>query len=262
MHRLFEYPVQDSDEISALRCDLATEDDQVALGLALAKAGCSYEASHYLRQTRKRWAGGPDADIAKTALAAQTWWNKTWRDIARAMQIHQLEAAVKLISDNLVHQWDQPALLLHLSSIARDREDWPIARHLLDRVVYLSDRGLPKMDMAAFSYAAQAGRLDLLAEASDTDAALANYQALEPNPGNAMAHQILGARLLALAGRADEAMAALADILVTARTARKGYSREIRENFVLSAPELTELRRRPDWSQLLDDPVSYSEQKV
>lgn len=260
MHRLTEYTVQDSDEISALRCDLEAEDRQVALGLALAKAGCSYEAAHFLRPTRKRWAGGPEADVAATALAALTWWNKTWRDIARSMQNNHAEAALKLVGDNLVHQWDQPALLLHLSSIARDRQDWPVARHLLDRVVYLSDRGLPKVDMAAFAYAASAGLLDVLAASGDTAAALAKYHALAPNPGNAMAHQILGARLLALAGHEDAAMAALADILVTARSARKCYSRDIRENFVLSAPELTKLRERPDWARLLDDPVAYAEQ--
>ena len=258
MHRLLEFSVQDTDEISALRGDLANTDQQVALGLALAKAGCSYEAAHYLRPTRKRWAGGPAADVAATALAAQTWWNKTWRDIARAMQNNQVEAALELVGDNLVHQWDQPALLLHLSSIARDREDWPIARHLLDRVVYLSDRGVPKMETTAFAYAARAGMMDILAASGDVDAALADYQALTPNPGNAMAHQILGARLLALAGHEEAAMAALADILVTARSARKGYSRDIREDFVRNAPELTDLRKRSDWSRLLDDPVAYS----
>jgi hypothetical protein len=97
-----------------------------------------------------------------------------------------------------------------------------------------------------------------LAASGDADAALAEYQKLSPSHGNTMAHEILGARLLALAGQDAAAMAALAEILITARTARKGYSRDIREDFVARAPELAKLRNRRDWTDLLADPAAYS----
>ncbi|MGI9388688.1 MAG: hypothetical protein ACR2O1_01415 [Boseongicola sp.] len=258
MHRLLELPVADTAEISELRRTLKTEEQKVALGLALAGEGCSLEASFYLRPTRKIWSGGPDADNANAALAAQSWWNKTWRDIARAMQSGQVDAALKLIGDNAVHQWDQPALLLHLASIARDRNELGFAGHLLQRVLYLADRGLPKTEMSAFEYVARAGLIDVLAASGKLNEALDEYEVLSPNHGNAMAHELQGARLLALAGRDDAALAAIAAILVTARAARAGYGREIREDFVAKAPELTKLRDHPDWAELLDDPASFA----
>ncbi|MGI9395355.1 MAG: hypothetical protein ACR2OY_11965 [Boseongicola sp.] len=260
MHRLLEFPVADSVAISELRKTLDTEEQRVALGLALARAGCSLEASYYLRPTRKTWSGGPDADDAKMALAAQTWWNKTWRDIARAMQSGRAEAALELIGDNSINLWDQPALLLHLGSIARDRNELALAEHLLQRVVYLAERGLPKTEMSAFEYVARAGLIDVLAASGNLADALVEYDVLSPNQGNAMAHELQGARLLALAGHDEAAMAALAAILVTARATRKGYGREIREDFVAMAPELAKLRDRPDWAELMDDPAGYSKQ--
>ena len=258
MHRLLEFPVKDPAVISALRKKSESDEQRVALGLALARAGCSYEASYYLRPTRKIWSSRSDADDAKAALAAQTWWNKTWRDIAQAIQNKQAKTALTLIGDNCVQQWDQPALLVHLSSIARDGGDLAMAKHLLERVGFLADRGLPKMEMSAFDYVARAGLIDILAASGDAVAALAEHNALSPNHGNAMAHELLGARLLTLAGQDDAAMAALADILVTARTTRKGYSRDVREDFVANAPELAALRDRPDWAELLGDPFAYS----
>lgn len=258
MHRLLDFPVKDQAEISALRLTTDNDDQRTALGLALARAGCSNEASYYLRPNRKLWSNGPESDDAKAALAAQTWWNKSWRQIARSMQAGQAEAVLALVADHALLQWDQPALLLHLASIAGDRKDWALARQLLRRVIYLADRGLPKQEMKAFEYSARAGLIDVLASSKDPVAALTEYRKLTPNHGNAMAHELLGARLLALSGQDAAAMVALADILVTARTARKGYSRDFREDFVAHALELAHLRDRADWSDLLTDPSEYS----
>lgn len=262
MHRLLDFPLKDLAEISDLRGLLDTDERRVALGLALARTGCSFEASYYLRPTRKLWSGGEDARDAKSALEAQTWWNKTWRDIARAMQDGQAKEAMTLIGDHAVRQWDRPALLLHLASIARDNDDLALAKHLLERVGYLADRGLPKSDMSAFYYVARAGLIDVLAASGDPIAALAEYDKTSPTHGNAMAHELLGARLLSFAGQDDAAMAALAAILITARTGRKGYSRDIREDFVARAPELATLRNRPDWANLLRDPAGHSTRRA
>ena len=254
--RLLELPLEDTPDIRTLRND-ASEAGQVQLGLALAGAGCTCEAAALLRPLRGLWAKSPHEEAAKAALAEQTWYNKTWRDVAHAMRAGRHGDALALVGDRAARQWDQPALLLHLASVAREGGDLAMARHLLSRVAYLADRGIPRMDMAAFAYVARAGLIDVLADAGEVDAALDEHRRTEPNHGNAMAHEIQGIRLLALAGRAEEAMEAAARCLVTAREARKGFSREMREDFVTGSPELAALRERGDWPAMFDDPKGW-----
>lgn len=252
MQRLLEFDLHDNKDIGAHR-----KGDAQALGLALARAGCGVEAARILRPLRKSWADHESADAGKAALEAVAWWNKNWRDMAQARQAGRHDDVLALVGDRHLVLWDQPALLLHLAAIAEARANHALARHLLRRVVYLSDRGLPKMDMRPFRYAAEASLVDVLMSEGDLSAAKKAYQALTPNPGNAMAHQIQGAELLALSRQDGEAMCALADILVTANTGRKGWSADIRREFVDRSERLARLRSRGDWPAMLSDPADY-----
>ena len=252
MDQLLDYPLTDSALITDLR-----NGDSVLLGLALAEAGCSVEAVQLLRPTRKKWKDDPKAAIGRMALDAITWWNETWRDFAQAMQVDKFDDAKELVGDRYGMLWDQPALLLHLSRIARADRKSSLAGHLLARVLYLCDRGLPKTDMTAFRYAAEAARVDLLIEAGDFDAAMKAYEALAPNQGNAVGHALQGAGLLALCGRDEEAMIAVAEIQLTAMRDRKGWSADLRRDFVESEPDLARLRKRPDWAGMVSDPADY-----
>ena len=125
----------------------------------------------------------------------------------------------------------------------------------------LAERGLPKMDMTAFTYVSQAALIDVLLLRGKAKAALAAHEALVANPGNAMAHELQKARALVANKQEDDAMRCIAGMLITAEKHRKGYSRVIRLEFIDAATELDRLRRRPDWQSLLDDPALYRRSK-
>ncbi len=113
------------------------------------------------------------------------------------------------------------------------------------------------MEMKAFAYAADAHLVDVRAARGNFDGALAAYDTLTPNPGNAMAHQIQGAHLAALAGHDDAALSRIAEIIVTAESERKGYSRDMRLKFVDNDPALAALRERSDWAALRSNPKAW-----
>lgn len=261
MQRLIDLPLDDPEPIAAARAALAAApgDDEaaVALGLVLAGAGCTYEAAHLLRPRRKMWKDADGAEAAKAALDAQAWWNKNWREFAQLSQAGRKDDALALLGGRAADYWDLPPLLMHLGGFAAKAGDPDLAEHIFRRIAGLADRGLPKMEMAAFAYASRASLIDLLAERGDTAAALAAYAGIRPNPGNAMAHELQGARLLVLAGREDDALSAVAGIVVVAEKERKGYSRDMRLAFVDRDPVLDDLRTRPEWQALRSDPVAF-----
>lgn len=252
MDRLFELALVDSNEINSLRGG-----DDVALGIALAEAGCSVEAAQLLRPRRKLWSKGDQAEIGMQALEAVAWWNKTWREVAGARQAGRYDEVLRLVGDRAPVLWDQPALILHLATVAREKVQMDLAAHLLRRVIYLCDRGMPKMEMAAFRYSAEAGLVDVLLERGEVAAAAAAYDALTPNPGNAMAHQLQGAEVLVRSGHLDDAMVAVAEILLMANDKRTGWSAEVRRDFIEKARVLDPLRTRGDWEAMIADPAAY-----
>ncbi len=263
MNELLAFPLDESAAIAALR--KAARDSveaQAALGVALAEAGCSYEAAMNLRPTRMRWKGTPGESAARQALDAQAWWNRSWRPFAQAMQAGRRDEAMGDLGDRAGLFWDFPPLLTHLAHTAKAGGQLDLARHLYVRIRDLADRGLPKMEMRAFDYVSRAGLIDVLIMQGEIATALDAYRELRPNPGNAMAHEIQGARLLALAGEEDGAMVAIADMLVTATKKRDGYSTEIRLDFIENAAELAPLRERSDWELMRADPAGYSRRQA
>jgi hypothetical protein len=261
MLRLHSFPLKEPRNIQALRRKASTapsnSDLQMSLAIALSRAGCTYEAASILRPSRSHWKSSKDAPSAKAALDAQAWWNKNWRTFARLRHAGNNTAALALLGDRAAQYWDLPPLLLHLGGIAMDNDDLDLASHLFRRVLHLTGRGLPKMNMEAFAYVSRAALVDVLCRKGDTAAALARHRALVPNPGNAMAHEIQHARLLVKAGHLDEAMRQAAAILVTAKTHRTGYGKDLRLDFVNTSPDLKPLRRRADWKTMLQDPSAY-----
>ncbi|NND20960.1 MAG: hypothetical protein HKO14_02625 [Silicimonas sp.] len=252
MDSLTNFDLEDSRDISALR-----NGDDVALGMALAEAGCSVEAAALLRPHRKVWSKGDQAEIGAAALDAVAWWNRNWRDVARARQAGRHGEVLRLVGDHARSLWDQPALLLHLAWVARATGRQALAGHLLRRVIYLCHRGVPGIEMKAFHYAAEAGLVDILVDEGRIDDALSAFEALTPNPGNAMAHQLQGAELLVLSGRLDAAMVEVAKILMTANDKRSGWSANVRRDFTENAQALGPLRARDDWRALISDPAAY-----
>jgi hypothetical protein len=103
--------------------------------------------------------------------------------------------------------------------------------------------------------------VDILSRQGNAVAALDRHLAIIPNPGNAMGHEMQHARLLVAAGHLDQAMCKAASILVTARKHRTGYSKELRMAFINASPDLTPLRGRADWKELLQDPDGYLRSK-
>ncbi len=262
MDRLLNFPLAEPSGIGALRkrAEAGLQDDaaHVALGIALAGAGCSHEAVALLRPRRAFWKPLPDAPVAKAALDAQTWWNKNWRTFAQLKQAGRRDDALALLGDRAVSYWDQPALLIHLGGFAAETDRLDLAEHLFRRVRDLAERGLPKMDMTAFAYVSQASLIEVTARRGDVEAALGMHEALTHNPGNAMAHEMQHARLLTRAGLLDDAMGTVAAMLVTAEKARKGYSREMRIDFADEDPDIAPLRQRADWAAMRADPVAYA----
>lgn len=261
MYQLADFPLEDSLEIAELRAGAedasSTANAAITLGLALSRSGCNYEASSILRPLRADWKATPAAPEAKAALAAQAWWNKHGLEFARLKHAGDRAGALRLLGARATDYWDQPPLLMHLSEFAAEDLAYDLAVHLLHRVAKLSDRGLPKMDMSAFAYVSRAGLVDLLLRQGNIADACSAYEALSPNSGNAMGHQILGIRTLAAAGNQDEAMEATAELLITAEKKRSGYSRTIRLEFVETSNDLSELRSRTEWPAMLEDPNAY-----
>ena len=200
----------------------------------------------------------PDAEIAKAALAAQTWWNKNWRTFARLKQAGDREAALTLLGGRAVDYWDLPPLLMHLGDFAIETDHLDLSEHLYRRVFGLAQRGLPNMNMDAFHYVSQSSLVDVCLRRGDTVAALAAHDALQPNAGNAMAHEMQKVRILVASAKYDQAMGFIAKMLLTAANARKGYSRTLRIEFVENSPDLEPLRARSDWPKLLADPASFN----
>ena len=230
---------------------------QLAFALELSRAGCTYEAAFILRPLRPLWKSSEHSRLASDAVAAQAWWNKNWRDFARLRLSGKKAAALALLGDRATQYWDLPSLLVHLGEIAIDDGNLDLASHLYQRVLYLSERGLPKINMQAFAYVSQAALVDVLARKGDPARALAQHRALVPNPGNAMGYEIQHIQLLVAAGHPDEAMRNAASLLVTADKHRTGYSKTMRLDFIKSAPEIAALRKRAGWKMMLADPAAY-----
>lgn len=261
MRELLALPVDDPPEIAALKRAAEQEpgDDVsvVAYGLALARSHCGYQAARVLRPLRKLWKDSPDATVAQAALDAQTWWNKTWKDFAALSRAGEHAAALELLGDRALCFWDFPPLLAHLTRFSITSGDFELAENIARRIHLLSQQGVPKINMAAFAYGSQEDLIEILWRRGDPAGALERHRKLEPNPGNAMAYEIRRAELLVAAGHADEAMRQVATILQTARNERKGYSREVRLDFVDNAPELAVLRDRDDWAAMHLDPGAW-----
>ena len=235
----------------------ADPDLRIALGIALAEAGCSYEAASIMRPLRSHWKSSARARVAQEAIDAQAWWNKNWRRFVQLRHSGKTDAALALLGDRVEHYWDLPPLLMHLGQIAADDDRPDLASHLFQRVAGLAKQGLPNKNMEAFAYVAQSALIDLLRKTGNAAAALEQHRVTKPNPGNAMAHGIQHAALLVAAGHLDAAMRQVASMLVTARKHRTGYSKAICTDFIAHAPELAPLRRRQDWEILLRDPVAH-----
>lgn len=259
MDDLIDYPLKEPTKIRKLRA--ASEDGAdegiIALGMALAKSGCTHEAAVILRPLRAKWKTHRDAEAGKAALEVQTWYNKNWRDFADLKHQGKIDQALALLGDRAAQFWDHPPILMHLGGFAIDMGKLDLAEHIFRRIAYLADRGVPKINMTAFVYAAQAALLDVLSTRGQADKALKLWRTLEHNPGNAMAQQLQGASLMVAAGAIDEALRQVADIIVTAQKERKGYSREVRMDFVDNSPDLESLRTHPDWASMRADPAGY-----
>ena len=255
MERLLAFSLKEPAATKRLRrkAEANPEDHaaQIALGLALAREGCTYEAAALLRPLRKSWSKSEGAGAAKVALEAQTWWSKNWREFAQLRQAGKTRAALKMLGDRAVNYWDFPPLLAHLAHIADDNANLDLAEHLYQRIADLAKQGLPKMEMASFEYVSHAGLTGILSKRGDHERALKRHRAAKPNPGNAMAHEMQMAILLVAADKHDEAMHVIATMLATATNKRSGYSKDIRLDFIQNAKEIAPLRKRKDWSELL-----------
>ncbi len=261
MQRLIKFPLKDTPDVERLRrtakaspCD---GDAQIALALSLCGAGCTYEAASILRPLRSHWKSTADGQLANRAIESQAWWNKNWREFVLLKNSGQQQDALALLGDRSPHYWDLPHLLVHLGDIAAENDQLALASHVYRRVTYLSERGLPKLDMASFAYVSQAALIDVLCKSGDASAALKRHRALTPNFGNAMAHEIQHVKLLVAAGNLDEAMLQAAALLVTANNNRTGYSKDIRLAFIKSSPDLQPLRGRADWTIMQRDPDAF-----
>lgn len=261
MLRLETFPLEESGEIGALRkrCAVGPDDAsaQVALGIALSCAGCTYEAAAILRPLRSAWKSSAAAGQARFALDAQAWWNKHWRAFAQLKRAGKRDAALGLLGDRAVAYWDLPPLLIHLGDFAAEDNRLELANHLYQRVYDLSQRGLPKMNMAAFEYVAQASLVETLLRSGQASQALERHRAITPNPGNAMAYEMLQIKLLVATSDFDLAMCHSARAIITAQKHRSGFSKTMRLDFINAAPELAPLRQRPDWSVMLNAPDAY-----
>ena len=261
MHDLLEFPVEDPPRIAMLReaAERSPDDDatQIEYGFALVRAHCGYQAARVLRLRRKLWKDDASAAEALAALDAQSWWNKNWKLFAQASQQGKDDEALELLGDRHRQLWDYPPLLMHLSRFAIARTEYDLAENIARRIYLLSQQGVPKINMVAFEYGSQEDLIEILWRRGDPKSALEQHRKLEHNPGNAMAFEIRRAELLVAAGFPDDAMLQVAAILRTARKERKGYSREMRLDFVDNAPELSLLRKRDDWATMHRDPAAW-----
>lgn len=258
---ILDLEIEDPRKIERLRAAAARSPDgereRIELGLALGDAGCTYESAILLRPLRKQWKTQPWADRAVTYLAVQTWWNKHTKAFIASRRAGRHHEALALLGDRIPLLWDVPGLLVHLGDIASERGELAVSNHFYERVHYLAKRGLPKINMDAFEYVAPASIIDNLMRAGNAKEALNRHARLQPNPGNAMAHEIQKAVLTTAAGDRDDAMRIVANMLLTAEKRRTGYGKTLRKQFIDSAQELDPLRARPDWTQMLDDPSGY-----
>lgn len=261
MQRLLEFALEEPSDIEALRrkCNAAPGDidAQIAFGFALSQSGCTYEAAVVLRPLRSAWKSSDAAEPARAALDAQGWWNKNWREFAQLKRAGKRHAALELLGDRAVQYWDLPALLVHLGDFAAEDGQLELAEHLYRRVGYLSQRGLPKMNVAAFEYVAQASLVDVLLLNGKPAEALEQHLEITPNHSNVMAHEMQHAKLLVATGDLDAAMRQAAAMIVTANKHRSGFSKTMRLDFVEQATELAPLREHADWAHMNNDPAAY-----
>lgn len=246
--------------IPALRAEFAAQpsDEKRALDLAraLGAAGCGHEAGVHLRPRRAAWRDASWASDAKAWLAATTWWNSNWREVALARQSGRYAEARSMVGDRASALWDFPPLLAHLEAIARADGDWAEVAHLDARIVYLCERGVPKIPTAAFDYLARVGLLEARAEQGQPEEALTELEALNHHPGNQHHYQMRLAELTVLADKQERAMRRVAEALITAGK-RTGYSKTLRETWVEHSPRLEPLRARPDWPILVAEPKEW-----
>lgn len=239
------------------------EDDAVRLrlGHALASEGCGYEAARILRPLRARWRDEPWAPDADRCLAAMAWWNREWRDFARARHESRVTDALAMVADHAPALWDHPPTLEHIGSLARHVRAWPLAEHAYARIAWLCERGVEKIALEPFRYLAAAHLLEIRAVTGDPQGALSDFRRLEPNPGNRHHHDMLLGDLLILAGEHDQAMTHVAHVL-TGVERRSGWGRQQREAWAHSWERLDPLRARDDWAALIDDPKGYAGRAV
>ncbi|MEM7058933.1 MAG: hypothetical protein AAF557_15200 [Pseudomonadota bacterium] len=260
MDDLIDFSLKEPPKIARLRALVksAQDDDAViALGVGLAKVGCSHEAAILLRPKRAKWKDHPDVAVCTAALQVQTWYNKNWKQFAGLKQAGDIDAALRMLDGRAKHFWDHPPILMHLGGFAVDRSKLDLAEHIFQRIGYLAERGVPKINMTAFVYGAQAALLDVLSLRGKSKTALSLWRKLEHNPGNAMARQLQGARLMTAAGESREALRQVADIIVTAEQGRRRYGRDVRLDFVENSPDLAALRKHKDWATMRSNPVGY-----
>lgn len=261
LQRLLSFSLKDPRPLQRLRREAAAAPSdtevQIVFALALGRAGCTYEAASILRPLQNHWKSTQALPLASEAVAAQSWWNKNWRQFVRLRRSNKEDAALALLGDRVLHYWDLPPLLAHLGEIAANCDQLDLASHLFHRLAHLSERGLPKMNMQAFGYVSQAALVDLMCKRGEIAAALDRHRVIVPSPGNAMAHEFQHARLLVAAGHIEEAMRTVASMLVTAQKHRTGYGKQMRIEFIETAPELGLLRKRADWEGLVQDPDAY-----
>lgn len=237
MTPLSELPVEDSPRLVALRA----VDDPIALARALGQHGCGYEAALILRPLRKRWRDAPWAEEAQQWLAAQTHWNKQGRQAAALRVQGDLFAAESLVSLHEGAYWDFPPALMLLAQIAQSDGRLERAKHLYQRLVYLAQRGVPKINMVAYGYLPAANLIDIQAEEGDPAGALAALRTLDVHTGNRHHYDMLLAELLAMTGDIDAACKLLTKIVRDAKR-RKGSTGSGRLKWAASEPRLAPLR--------------------
>lgn len=263
MAELKKQAIEDSSEIARARKKAAGKSvsGRMALGLALGRAGCGYEAACLLRPLRRHWQQGPWAGEIDAWLADDAWWRKHSREFVRLRRetpgIAADNRALKLLGDRPGRRWDHPPLLAHLAEMAFARRDHALAFHLYQRLEYLTTRPVPRIPLAAFRYVARSGIIALLAATGHPHDALEKHREIRPNHGNVFAHAMQETGLLVACGRLDEALLLVARMLTTARFSRSGWSARVRERFVAASPELKPLRKCSEWKHLVQDPRGW-----
>ena len=258
MNILLNHSIADAPALVKLRRGKARG---LALGLALGRAGCGHEAALLLRPIKKSWQHEPVAREINAWLEAQTWWNAQWQVFAAAVNRQRIAQAERLLGGRARYRWDFPPLLMHVGNLAAARGERRLAMHIFRRVLYLVDRGVPKLPgLASFEYGALARLLELQADAGDVAGARRAYATMRHNPGNEVGYRMLGAYLLAKSGQLKPALARIADVMRPGKAKRNGWGKTYRESWLAKLAAIAPLRNHPDWKPMLKNPVAYLEQ--